>query len=253
MRFFRHKLLNLQLALLVLGWTSAATMLSVSADEVYGPTNMLKTLHNPFRGTQESESTDNSNSSAIDSPISIDEPSNESTTAMTMRSLSQRLAPPILYLPGYLTMGKPAEFVVKGKPDYYAALAMAEKDSGAKPIYGQVIHVGPDRKVVSVGKIPKSGLLHLSIEAPFEGDMVGLPEYFVVAVWSKEDFSDLQIAIPVRNELEGTQAKGNFGNGVIMSASEDMVKKDPLVIHETPETNLQHMQFTGSHLDSGRP
>jgi hypothetical protein len=257
MRFFRYKLLDLHCAcaLLVLGGAIVATALApVVADEVYGPTNMLKTLHNPFMGAQGSEGTDSTSFTAIDSPISIDDISGESPATTVARSLFERFTAPLLYLPGRMTMGKPTEFVVKGKPDYYVALAMADRDSGAKALYGHAIHLGPDRKVMSVGKIPKDGLLHLWIEAPFEGDLVGLPLYFDAAVWAQPDFSDLQIATPVRSELEGTpQAAGNFKNGVIMAASADMVKKDPVIVHETPETTIQHMQYTGPRLDSGHP
>jgi hypothetical protein len=248
------KPLNLLLALLISGLIGLAVIQQPSkASEVYGPTNMLKTLRNPFMGTQGADTSDGSSSLTVDSPISIDETDRSEAVSNVVRSISQRLAAPSLYLPGRLVMGQPAEFVVKGKSGSYAALAMADRDSGAKPVYGHVIHLGPDRKVVTVGKIPESGLLHLWIEAPFEGDLMGLPLFFEAAVWSQDDFSDVQIAIPVKSEIEGTEAAGKFDNGIIMAACESVLKKDPIVIHETSETSIQHMQYAGPHLDSGRP
>lgn len=263
MRLFQHKLIALPAALLVLAWVSTISSAqalvpnageSGAGSEVYGPTNLLKNLRNPFMSTSGSGDASNSVQCPVETPISIGNPDGQSEAVSKVeRTLSRRLALPHLYLPGRLIMGKPAEFIVKGKPGYYAALAMADRDSGAKPIYGHTIHLGPDRKVVSVGTIPESGLLHLWIEAPFEGDLMGLPLYFEAAVWSNKDFGDLEIAVPVMPESAETKAAGSFNNGVIMAAGADMLKKDRLVVPESSETTMQHLQYTGSHLDSGRP
>ena len=261
MRLFQHKLVALPVALLVLTWVvtgavsaqGGASTQEVS-QEVHGPTNLLKSLANPFKVTSGSSDAGNPVRCPVETPISIGNSDNQSEAVSKVeRTLSRHLALPRLYLPGRLIMGKPAEFIVKGKPGYYAALAMADRDSGAKPIYGHTIHLGPDRKVVSVGTIPESGLLHLWIEAPFEGDLMGLPLDFEAAVWSNKAFSDLETAVPVMPESAETRAAGSFNNGVIMAAGADVLKKDRLVVPEPPETTMQHLQYAGSHLDSGRP
>src|SRR5262249_8379515 len=136
-----------------------------------------------------------------------------SRISLPHRSLSDRLIQSKLYLPGRLVIGRTAEFTIKGRPGYFVALAMADKDSGAKPVYGRSLRLGPDRKLVSLGRIPEDGILHLVIDTPVEGDLIGLPLFFEAAIWSKPDFSDLEIASPVTSE-------GQVGvkNGVIVAA-----------------------------------
>lgn len=220
-----------------------------AADEQAGPHNLLKELKTPFGGASGKQE-DGPRALDTTAPIEI-APQHESPLR---RSLSDRLVPVRLYLPGRLVIGKPAEFVIKGRAGYWAALAMAEKDSGAKPIYGHAIRLGADRKVVSVGKIPESGVLSLTIETPIQGDLIGQQLYFEAAVWSKDDMSDVQIAAPVTSEGPAAQTSGSgvSVNGVLVAAEADQKRGIRLV----PETSVQMMgrQSPDSHtLDSGRP
>ncbi|MFX5656415.1 hypothetical protein ABTE24_19780, partial [Acinetobacter baumannii] len=84
-----------------------------------------------------------------------------------------------------MSLGKVAEFTVKGKPGQWVALAMADKDSGAKPVFGHKLRLGSDRKLVAVAKIPEnSDVVKLLVETPIQGDLVGSNLYFEAALWS---------------------------------------------------------------------
>jgi len=183
-----------------------------AADEVYGPTNWLKTVATPFGAAGEGEK---QQPDSITAPISI---SGDASAMPRHLSLADRLVPARLFLPGRMVLGKSAEFVIKGRPGGMVALAMADKDSGARPIMGHPVHLGADRKMVSMGKIPESGVLSLWVETPIEGDLVGSCLYFSAVVWSKPDFSDAQVAAPVSAETQG-----NAQNGVMIA--EEVGKK----------------------------
>jgi hypothetical protein len=118
-----------------------------------------------------------------------------------------------------MTLGQTAEFTVKGRPGSWAALAMADKNSGAKPLFGHTLRLGADRKVVALGKIPDSGILLLDVETPIQGDLIGDCLYFEAAIWSRPDCSDVVIAIPVTSENTGKAP-----NGVLVSAEQEIKK-----------------------------
>ncbi len=169
-----------------------------------------------------------------------------STHQLAHRSLSDRLVQSKLYLPGRMVIGKTAEFTIKGRPGYWAALAMADKSSGAKPVFGHAVRLGADRKLVSVGQIPEGGILQLVIETPIEGDLIGQPLFFEAALWSSPDFTDLEIASPVTSE-------GQIGvkNGVLVAAENEQKKGLKFV----PETTMpsQHVTNPAYGVGSGRP
>src|SRR5208282_5758899 len=102
--------------------------------------------------------------------------------------LSERFHGPKLFLPPRMVLGECAEFIVQGPPGSYVALAMADKNSGAKPVYGHELKLGADRKLVAVNQIPEQGVVSMFIEAPIQGDLVDSSLYFEAAVWSKADF-----------------------------------------------------------------
>ncbi|HEY9789002.1 MAG TPA: hypothetical protein V6D22_01300 [Candidatus Obscuribacterales bacterium] len=210
---------------------------AIAADEVCGPINLLKTMRTPFGAPGDG-------SGAAESSLS---PLSLQTNGV--RSLSGRLLAPRLYLPGHMTIGSTAEFIIKGRPGCWAALAMADRDTGAKPIYGHAIRLGPDRKVVSLGQIPESGVLSLVIDTPIEGDLIGLPLYFEAAVWSRPDFSDMELATPVMSESAGLPA-AQHSNGVLVAAEPEHKRG----IRFVPDGTAQMQQIKGqTSLDSGRP
>ncbi len=138
-------------------------------------------------------------------------------------------------------MGKLAEFTIKGKPGASVAIAMADRNTGAKPINGISIRLGPDRKVVAIGKIPDNGVLTLTVDAPIQGDLIGQFLYFEAALWSKDDMSDAQIATTVTSEGEGAA-----GNGVVM-AQEVTHKRG---INLVPESAVPLTQRSGLGINS---
>jgi len=225
--------------------TVAATTLAACAQDTFGPENLLKTMPTPFGSP-----TPGAGGADADrlSPLGVS-PSGMSSRLLRSapRSLADRLVSSRLYLPGRMVLGKPAEFTVKGRPGSLVALAMADRDSGAKPIYGHTLKLGPDRKVVSVGRIPDSGVLTLTVDTPIQGDLVGQHWFFQAVVWSRPDFSDLDIAVPVTSEgQEGIE------NGVMVSAESDH-KRGLKFAADSPIPLQQRQNSEASRLESGRP
>src|SRR5215475_10923522 len=103
---------------------------------------------------------------------------------------------------------------------------MADKDTGAKPICGHQIRLGPDRNAVAIGKIPESGLLLLLVETPIEGDLIGDCLYFEAALWSKPDFSDLIVATTVPCQMQS----GKSENGVVVASEIPAAKQHGIKI-----------------------
>jgi hypothetical protein len=166
------------------------------------------------------------------------------------RSLSDRLLASRLYLPGRLVIGHPAEFTVKGRPGHWVALAMADRDSGAKPINGHAIRLGPDRKVIALGKIPESGVLALKIYAPVAGDLIGQSLYFEAAIW-KDDLSHVEFAQTITSEAQ-TNSSSSATNAVLVAAEGDK-KRGVRIVPDSAVPMYQRANMSGVTLDSGKP
>lgn len=207
------------------------------ASEICGPVNLLKTMPTPF-GPPRRPGTENGASKGPGQPISI-------KRTRSRRSLRDRLMQSRLYLPGRMVLGQPAEFTVMGKPGSKVALAMADRDQGARPICGRTIRLGPDRRVVSLGTIPESGVLKLFVETPIQGDLIGQNWYFEAAIWRQPDFSDVQIATTVPS----TGQKAEF-NGVLVSKGNEK-KKRGFKFTTTPSSTFYEPESFG--LSKGRP
>lgn len=215
---------------------------TLAEDEVFGPPNMLKTSPTPFGPVIQASNSEPPPENTLTLPTS---------STSRLHSLGHRLvANTRVYLPGRLVIGKPAEFVIKGRPGSQVAIAMADKNSGCKPIYGQTLRLGPDRKLVSLGTIPDTGVLSLAIDTPIQGDLIGEHLYFETAVWSKPDFSDLEIASPVKSEI--TDHEKDFINGVIISPEADQ-KRGVRFVPEAGIPLYQRNKAGTPSLDSGRP
>ncbi len=167
------------------------------------------------------------------------------------RSLGDRLLASRLYLPGRLVMGHPAEFTLKGRPGHWAALAMADRDSGAKPIAGHAIRLGPDRKVVALGKIPASGVITLKIYSPVAGDLVGSSLYFEAATWPENDINTVEFAQTVTSE-GGTNTHSSATNAVLVAEEGDR-KRGVRIVPEAAMPILQRGSAGGVGLSSGKP
>ncbi len=166
-------------------------------NEEYGPPNLLKTMKTPF-GSQERSADQASATSETEELGSIslnNQPARQSAPSVIEKlSLKERLISSRLFLPERMILGQTAKFTVKAKPGMNVAIAMADRDSGAKPIQGHRLRLGPDRRVVAVARVPASGVAEVFIETPIEGDLIGQYLYFEAALWSKEDMSDLEFA-----------------------------------------------------------
>ncbi|MBS1989990.1 MAG: hypothetical protein JSS83_05695 [Cyanobacteria bacterium SZAS LIN-3] len=160
-------------------------------------------------------------------------------------SLGQRLLQCKLYMPGRMMIGHPAEFTIKGRPGYWAALAMADRDKGAKPIYGRELRLGPDRKVVAIGKIPESGVLQLKIFTPIAGDLIGGNLYFEAAVWPENRLEQMELAMPVSSE---SQAASQANSVAIIGEGE---RKRGLKF--IPDSRSPYARANGPGLGSGSP
>lgn len=183
---------------------------AISAEE-FGPPNLLRTLKTPFgfasSRDEDSEAESNVKGDLLFKPISL----GKATPSRIAIEFKKKSSSNVMCLPERITIGHSAKFTVKGKPGSYVAIAMADRDSGAKPLLGNPIRLGPDRKVMTVGTIGENGLAELYITAPIEGDMIGQYLYFEAAVWSKPDMSDTQIAQTLAFDKEH-----GAGNGVMV-------------------------------------
>lgn len=208
---------------------------------------LLKTLKTPFGACESSENDASQQQAAPLSLLSL----TPEESAPAKLSLAQRLNPPQLFLPGHMILGKTVAFIVKAKPGNWVALAMADKDSGAKPIYGHKIRLGADRKVVAAAQIPDSGMVTLSVDTPVEGDLIDQCLYFEAAIWSKPDFCDVEIAKVIPSERQDSAPNG------VLIAAETNIKRKGIKIgadNTSPLSNLRH-SGTGitTGIDSGKP
>jgi hypothetical protein len=201
----------------------------------------LKSVKTPFGST--GEQTTKAEESEF-SPMSING-STGSAGQTGHQSLRDQLLQCKIYMPSRMMIGRPVEFTIKGRPGYWAALAMADKDKGAKPVYGHTLRLGPDRKVVALGKIPPSGVLPLKIFAPVEGDLVGGNLYFEAAVWPENNLERLELALPVSSE---TQAASTANSVAIIGQGE---KRHGIKF--VPDNRSPYSHINGPGLGSGSP
>lgn len=212
-------------------------------EDLYGPPNLLKTMKTPFGGAGDKTQAPDTGTS----PMTL-----SGSNSALRRGLGSRLIQSRLYLPGRMIIGKPAEFVVKGKPGQYVALAMADKNSGAKPIHGQPLKLGSDRKLVAVGLIPENGVTSLMVETPIQGDLIGERWFFEAALWSRPDFSDVELAQPVPADATAA-AEADKANGVLVAADIEPKKGVRIVPDAIPPSQKRNSPLAPYSLDSGRP
>jgi hypothetical protein len=228
-----------------------------SADECdYGPPNMIKTTPNPFSmaGSQDESSgveteSELGNISLNSPPKSISLAQSRPTSALGKLSLKDRLIGARMFMPERMLLGTPARFTVKGKPGMWVAIAMADKDKGAKPIVGHNLRLGADRKVVSIAKIPESGVAELYIETPIEGDLIGQYLFFEAALWSKPDMSDLELAETVSSGAAASTAAP--ANAVMVAQAADTKIHGVNIVPDSAMPMI--MRQGGPSLGSGQP
>lgn len=211
---------------------------SKNPSEEYGPPNYLKIWKNPFgsqSGTSTHEQSDDNGGIITLTPARRLSP---------VGQLRKSLVASKLYLPERILIGESSKFTVKGPANWRVAIAMADKDEGAKPINDLKIRLGADRKVVAIGKIPPSGVLELYVATPIQGDLIGTYLYFEAALWSKDDLSDTQIAETVPSVISNNPN----GNGVQIAA----LKEKKRGLRFVPDASIQ-TQTNPNSLGSGNP
>lgn len=225
--------------------------------EVYGPPNLLRTMKTPFSGSTITRATQKRKAleakrkeqAALNSlgTISLTPRSSSSSgSRLSSLTLKRRLVPSRIYLPERMILGKPAKFVIKGKSGSRVAVAMADRDSGSKPVMGHKLRLGPDRKVVAVGKIPQSGVLEIVIGTPIEGDLIGQQLYFEAALWQADDMKDLEFA-----ETVPPNSEAGAKNGVLVAG--ELPKKRGIRIVPDSVVPFSQRRTQGSSLSSGQP
>lgn len=221
----------------------------------YGPPNLIKTVKTPFSATGPSEEeTESSKAEPEFGSISLspadERPAQPTGSAAALSpvqklSLKEHLIGYRLYLPERMLIGTPAKFTVKARPGMTVAIAMADRDKGAKPVGGRSVRLGPDRKVVAISKIPESGLAEIFVETPIEGDLIGQFLFFEAAIWSKEDMSDVELAETVTSTRTATPA-----NAVMVAQTPDTKRGVRIV----PDSAMPLIMRQGStSLSSGQP
>ncbi|HEY9681800.1 MAG TPA: hypothetical protein V6C86_09480 [Oculatellaceae cyanobacterium] len=174
------------------------------ADEVFGPAKP-KVVPTPFSVGEAKEE-----KLPSDSLASVGLTTNSDTPLIGRRSIGDRLGSSRLYLPDKMVLGRVSEFTVKGLPGKWVALAMAEKNTGAKPIFGHELRLGSDRKVVATSKIPESGVATLLVECPIEGDLVGSNLYFEAVVWPEGRPQEMEMATCVPAKTNSVLIEGQL-------------------------------------------
>jgi hypothetical protein len=237
--FFFHGLLLLP----SFGVWAADEILPVKESQTtYGPENLLKTVITPFTTAVSNErpSYYSSDNESDLKPIGI----SSKSSSLNINSLEERFHGPKLYLPARMALGECAEFVVKGSPGAYAAIAMSESNKGAKPIFGHKLRLGADRKLVTFGIIPETGVLSLFVETPIQGDLVDTSLYFEGVIWSKPDFSDLQMASTVLTSQDSPEE-----NSVLVAGQQEVKKQRAVVFDVSKPMSIRTM----GGLSSGQP
>ncbi len=191
--------------------------------EPYGPPNLIRTMKTPF-STNAASSDDNADqpdstrankgedgsASALAKkaeglPEGAELPSISLTPAATpslaerlhrspTAKLNDKLITARIFLPERMVLGQATPFTIRAKPGSRLAIAMADRNAGAKPILGRNLRLGPDRKVVAVGRVSEAGVAEIYVETPIEGDLIGQYLYFEAAIWQKDDMSDMELA-----------------------------------------------------------
>ena len=222
-------------------WAADESLLVNESQTIYGPQNLLKTMRTPFTTSvsNESQSYYSPDDTIGLTPIAI----SNKPLSLNRNSLEQRFHGPKLFLPSRMVLGECSEFVLKGSPGFYAAIAMSESNKGAKPMSGHKLRLGADRKLVSLGTIPETGMLSLFVETPIQGDLVDTSLYFEGVIWSKPDFSDLQITSTVL-----TSQSGSDENGVVVVGQQE--KKQRAVVFDVSKPMSTR---TVGGLSSGHP
>jgi hypothetical protein len=100
---------------------------------------------------------------------------------------------PRMYLPSKLVIGQDNLFVIKGKPGAKVSIAMSLSNDGSKPLLGKYLRLGSTELTIE-GNISATGIVELKYKPENDKTLVEQSRYFEAVIWSKDDFSDLEVA-----------------------------------------------------------
>lgn len=222
----------------------------------YGPPNLIRTLKTPFSASSATEEDVKTNAQDELGSISLSSAKADSQavrhvatapSVIQKMNLKGRIAGARMYLPERMIIGQTSKFTVKATPGTWVAIAMADRDSGAKPIGGHQLRLGPDRKVVAISKMPESGVAEIYVEAPIEGDLIGQYLFFEAATWSKPDLSDVEWAQTVTAGTNGAP------QNAVMMAQLTEKKRGVRIVPDGAMPMTVRQQQGSSSLSSGQP
>lgn len=125
-----------------------------------------------------------------------------------------------VYLPSKLIIGEGGTFVVKGTPGAHVSLAVSNSNRGANPLMGNKLRLGETETTIEAVVSP-TGAVEIQYPLPDDPSLISKVKFFEVAVWTKEDFSDLVIAKTI-----SPAGKQTLHNGIVITTPPE-VKKAP--------------------------
>lgn len=114
---------------------------------------------------------------------------------------------PSVYFPSKLIIGQENIFTVKGKPGCKVSLAVSDSNRGAKPLMGKTLRLGETEQTLEA-VIPATGAVEVKYTLPEDPALVNRVKYIEVAIWSNEDFSDMEIATTISPTGRETRNNG---------------------------------------------
>jgi len=136
-----------------------------------------------------------------------------------------------VYKPTKLIIGKENIFIIKGKAGSFVSLAYSYSNKGSQEFYGQELRLGSDFKTIE-GVIPSNGLLELRMNLPKDNTLALKTMFFEVAVWTKKDFSDVELAIIIAPNGRETDS-----NDILVALPPDNPNK-PTISPSIPGTSI---------------
>ncbi|MGD9582015.1 MAG: hypothetical protein AB7V50_11640 [Vampirovibrionia bacterium] len=112
-----------------------------------------------------------------------------------------------VYLPSKLIIGQENIFIVKGKAGSKVSLAVSNSNTGAAPLFGNKLRLGKTEETIE-DVIPATGVLEIKYNVPQDDSLVDTIKYFEVAIWKKQDYTDMKIAVSISPSGRETNNNG---------------------------------------------
>lgn len=116
-----------------------------------------------------------------------------------------------VFLPSKLVIGEGGTFVVKGTPGAKVSLAVSNSNRGANPLMGHKLRLGETETTIEA-VISPTGAVEINYPVPDDQALISKIKFFEVAIWTKDDFSDLTIARTI-----SPAGKETLNNGIVIT------------------------------------